>query len=213
MLFEKFLDEEKGKYYPVCLEGEKNCPPEDCGGIGGFDNLVETIHPFLDGNGRVGRLLITLYFVSNKLLEKPSLYLSAFFEKHRQLYYDNLSAARDVNKLEQWIKFFLAGVIETADNSSAAFRNIIKLKENIETKKLVKLGKRTSLGKQVADYLYTHPVVTVNALLEEFNITKPTANAIVREFVKLKILTEQTGYKRNRIFIFKDYMDLFKRKS
>ena len=170
----------------------------------------ETIHPFLDGNGRLGRLLITLYLVSNKILDKPSLYLSAFFEKHRQLYYDNLSAAR-TNKIEQWIKFFLAGVIETADNSTVTFRNIIKLKENIENKRLVRLGKRTLLGQKLMDFLYKNPVITVSAVIDELKVTKPTANAIVREFVNLKILTEQTGYKRNRIFIFKEYMDFFKR--
>lgn len=171
----------------------------------------ETIHPFLDGNGRLGRLLITLYLVSNKILDKPSLYLSAFFEKHRQLYYDNLSAAR-TNNLEQWIKFFLVGIIETADNSADTFKNIIKLKENIETKRLTKLGKRLSLGNKLMEYLYKNPVITVNMVIDELEITKPTANAIIREFLNLKILTEQTGYKRNRIFMFKEYLEIFKSK-
>ncbi|MBK7128295.1 MAG: Fic family protein [Crocinitomicaceae bacterium] len=171
----------------------------------------ETIHPFLDGNGRLGRLLITLYLVSNNILKKPSLYLSDFFERNRQYYYDNLSAVRTRNDLTQWIKFFLVGVIETADKSAAVFEAIIKLKADIEKKKISTLGKREWLAKKTLNYLYMKPVVTVNDIIEKLKISKPTANAIVKDFMRLKILKEQTGFKRNRVFIFNVYLNLFKR--
>lgn len=169
----------------------------------------ETIHPFLDGNGRLGRLMITLYLVSKDVLEKPSLYLSDFFERHRQLYYDNLSVARTNSNLVQWLKFFLVGVIETAAKSTATFHAILKLKEKLESKKLPTLGRRVLFAKNVLDYLYTKPVVTVADIMDELKISKPTANSIVSAFVKLNILEEQTGFKRNRVFIFREYLDLF----
>ncbi len=171
----------------------------------------ETIHPFLDGNGRLGRLLITLYLVSNNILKKPSLYLSDFFERNRQLYYDNLSAARTKNNLAQWVKFFLVGVIETAGKSTKTFDAIIKLKSTIENRKISTLGKRVPLALKMLNYLYTKPVVIVNDVIEALEISKPTANAIVKDFVKLKILKEQTGFKRNRVFVFEEYLDLFKK--
>lgn len=171
----------------------------------------ETIHPFLDGNGRLGRLLITLYLVSNNILKKPSLYLSDFFERNRQLYYDNLSAARTKNNLIQWVKFFLVGVIETADKSTKTFDATIKLKSNLESRKVSTLGKRVPLALKMLNYLYTKPVITVNDVIEELGISKPTANAIVKDFVKLKILKEQTGFKRNRVFVFEEYLNLFKK--
>ncbi len=171
----------------------------------------ETIHPFLDGNGRLGRLLITLYLVSNNILKKPSLYLSDFFERNRQLYYDNLSVARTKNNLAQWVKFFLVGVIETAGKSTKTFDAIIKLKSTIENRKISTLGKRVPLALKMLNYLYTKPVVIVNDVIEALEISKPTANAIVKDFVKLKILKEQTGFKRNRVFVFEEYLDLFKK--
>lgn len=171
----------------------------------------ETIHPFLDGNGRLGRLMITLYLVSKNVLEKPSLYLSDFFEKNRQLYYDNLSVAARNNDLVQWLKFFLVGVIETAERSAGTFRSILTLKEKLENKKLPVLGRRMPIAKSVLAYLYTKPVVTVADIMDELKISKPTANAIVAGLVKLGILEEQTGFKRNRVFIFKEYLDLFRK--
>jgi len=106
----------------------------------------KTNHPFLDGNGRLGRLLITLYLVSNDVLTKPSLYLSDFFEKNKSYYYDNLMSERTASKLEQWIKFFLVGVIETSKESIQVFKDILKLKSGIETNKLPQLGSKASKG-------------------------------------------------------------------
>jgi Fic family protein len=171
----------------------------------------ETIHPFLDGNGRVGRLLITLYLVANKLLAKPTLYLSDFFEKHRQLYYDNLTTVRTKNDLTQWIKFFLSAVIETSGKGIDTFQKILKLRTEIEEIKIITLGKKLPLAKKVIKYLYKNPIITVNYLVEEFGISKQTANTIIKDFVILGILTELTGQKRNRMYLFEDYVKLFER--
>ncbi len=170
----------------------------------------ETIHPFLDGNGRIGRLLITLYLVSSGLLSKPSLYLSDYFEKHRMLYYDNLNKARQANDLAQWLKFFLAGIIETSEKGISTFQKILMLKETIEDKKLVKLGKKIETGKSLMRYLYKKPIVNASIVQEELAISLPTANSLIADFIKLGILTERTGWKRNREFEFSEYLNLFK---
>jgi Fic family protein len=171
----------------------------------------ETIHPFLDGNGRVGRLLITLYLVANKLLEKPTLYLSDFFEKHRQLYYDNLTTVRTKNDLTQWIKFFLSAVITTSQNGIETFHAILKLKNDIEENRINSLGRRLPLAKKVVNYLYKNPVITLNDVVIGVNVSKQTANTIIRDFVNLKILKEITGQKRNRMYLFEEYVNLFKK--
>ena len=171
----------------------------------------ETIHPFLDGNGRVGRLLITLYLVANKLLAKPTLYLSDFFEKNRQLYYDNLNNVRTKNDLTQWIKFFLSAVIVTSQNGVDTFQKILHLRTEIEDQKIVTLGRRLPLAKKVVNYLYKYPIITLNYLVDELGISKQTANTMIDELVKLKILTEVTGQKRNRQFVFHDYINLFRK--
>jgi len=170
----------------------------------------ETIHPFLDGNGRIGRLLITLYLVSSELLTKPSLYLSDYFEKHRQLYYDNLNNVRIKNDLSQWIKFFLVGIINTSEKGVDTFKAILKLKEKIEDDKLPELGKKLPKAKLLMKYLYKKPVVSAQEVQEELKVSLPTANSIIADFVRLKILKEKTGYKRNREFEFTDYLKLFK---
>ena len=170
----------------------------------------ETIHPFLDGNGRVGRLLITLYLVANNLLAKPTLYLSDFFEKNRQLYYDNLTVVRTNNDLTQWIKFFLTAVIETSQNGIGTFQKILHLRTEIEDKKIITLGKKFPLAKKAINYLYKYPFITLNYLVEELQISKQTANLIINDFVNLGILIELTGQKRNRMFLFNEYVQLFK---
>jgi Fic family protein len=170
----------------------------------------ETIHPFLDGNGRIGRLLITLYLVSSGLLSKPSLYLSDYFEKHRMLYYDNLNKARQANNLAQWLKFFLAGIIETSEKGISTFQKILKLKETIEDRKLVKLGKKIETAKSLMKYLYKRPIVNTHTVQEELGISLPTVNSLIADFIKLGILTERTGWKRNREFEFSEYLNLFK---
>ncbi len=169
----------------------------------------ETIHPFLDGNGRLGRLLITLYLVSNDILKKPALYLSDFFEKHRNYYYDNLMQVRLNNDLEQWITFFLVGVIETSKSSIQVFKDIIKLKAEIENNKFPKLGSKTEKGIQILNILFENPIITANRLVEEMKIAHSTANRLLSDFEKLNIIEEYTGFKRNRKFIFKEYFEIF----
>lgn len=170
----------------------------------------ETIHPFLDGNGRLGRLLITLYLVSNKILRKPALYLSDFFERNRSHYYDNLTVVRTKNNLKQWITFFLVGITETAQNSIETFNAIIKLRHTIEEKQIIQLGKRVPLAKQFITYLYSKPIIDAAEAAKVLNVNISTAHRLIQDFEKLKILKEQTGYKRNRVFVFENYLNLFR---
>ena len=170
----------------------------------------ETIHPFLDGNGRMGRLLVTLYLVSKKLLMKPSLYLSAFFDKHRQLYFDNLSNVRNKSDLLQWLKFFVVGVIDTAESSITSFRKIIVLRERSESQ-INKLGKRRPTAQLLLNHLFHQPVITVQEAKKVINKTIPTANTLIQDFVKMSILKEKTGYQRNRVFSFVEYITLFEK--
>lgn len=104
----------------------------------------ETIHPFLDGNGRIGRLMITLYLIENKIIDKPILYLSDFFEKHKALYYDNLMAARTTNNLTQWIKFFLEGINQTSEVASRSLKEIMRLRQDCEGRRIITLGKKST---------------------------------------------------------------------
>lgn len=169
----------------------------------------ETIHPFLDGNGRVGRLLITLYLVSSGILAKPLLYLSNFFEKNKTLYYDNLTLVRSKNDLGQWLKFFLTGVIQTADNSVLTLENIIDLKTYIEKEKLLRLGRRTEIGHEFFNQLFTKPRVTIKDVEEMTKLSTKAANDLVQAFVEQNILVESTGYQRNRVFDFIEYLRMF----
>ncbi len=173
----------------------------------------ETIHPFLDGNGRIGRLLITLYLVSSGLLSKPSLYLSDYIEKHRQLYYDNLNMVRQKNAMSQWIKFFLVGVIETSEKVIETFKTILELKQEIEDKKLATLGSKLPKAKLLMKYLYRKPIVNAVEIKDELEVSQPTANSLLADFEKLKILNEKTGWKRNREFEFTEYLNLFRDKK
>lgn len=170
----------------------------------------ETIHPFLDGNGRIGRLLITLYFVANGILEKPLLYLSDFFEKNKTLYYDNLTFVRTKNNLSQWIKFFLTGVVTTADNAGETLQKIIRLKEDIEKNRILAMGKRSKHALALLRHLFRNPVITGGDVQKTLNLSPKAANNLVKAFMEKNILVETTGYQRNRIFVFDEYMKLFK---
>jgi len=173
----------------------------------------ETIHPFLDGNGRVGRLLITLYLVSNDVLKKPSLYLSDFFERNKSYYYDNLMTARLSNNLIQWIKFFLVGVIETSKEAIQVFKDIIKLKMDIETNRLPRLGSKIEKAQQLLIHLYQIPITDSKQVVKLLNISPSTANRLISEMIELGILHEMTGYKRNRKFMFTEYFRIFNREK
>ena len=169
----------------------------------------ETIHPFLDGNGRLGRLMITLYLVSTDLLDKPTLYLSDFFEKKKSLYYDNLTFVRTSNNLTQWIKFFLVAVSETSEKGIKTLKKILKLKEKIEGEKLLTFGKKIKNAKALINFLYSKPIVNVKDVENFLSITTKPANSIIQDFEELDILKEVTGYKRNRMFLFEEYYKLF----
>jgi len=173
----------------------------------------ETIHPFLDGNGRLGRLLITLYLVSNNVLRKPSLYLSDFFEKNKTYYYDNLMTARVHSNLIQWIKFFLVGVIETSKESIQVFKDIIGLKNNIELEKLPKLGSKIENGHILLKHLFQVPITDSKFVSSYLQTSPSTTNRLINQFIELQILTELTGYKRNRKYIFKEYFNIFQREN
>ncbi|NQW37496.1 MAG: Fic family protein [Flavobacteriales bacterium] len=169
----------------------------------------ETIHPFLDGNGRVGRLLITLYLVDKEILKKPILYLSDFFERNKTLYYDNLMKARTENNIVQWLKFFLVGVIETAQKGVQTFDAILKLKQNTELS-IQNLGIRANNAQKIIHYLFKHPMIEVNKVVEITGVSKRTGYHLIDDLEKLKILKEITGSKRDKLYVFSSYLNLFK---
>jgi len=169
----------------------------------------ETIHPFLDGNGRIGRLLITLFLMEKKVLSKPVLYLSTYFEKQKNLYYDNLTNVRTKNDMLQWLKYFLVGIAQTAKQSSQTLSNIIELKAKQEHKIQSEFGKRIKTGLLLHNYLLTRPLVAVKDVQEICNISAKSAGELVTLFESKQILKEYTGNFRNRIFMYRAYLDLF----
>jgi len=146
----------------------------------------ETVHPFLDGNGRVGRLMITLYLVEKGILKKPILYLSDFFERNRTLYYDNLMQVRKKDDITQWFKFFLVGVIETAKNSIITFDSILKLQKDIEIK-VQKLGNRANNALLIINYLYQKPILDALDAKKTTGLSMPSVYTLIRE-VKLQAM-------------------------
>ena len=169
----------------------------------------ETIHPFLDGNGRVGRLLITLYLVSKGILKQPVLYLSDFFERNRTHYYDNLMRVREKNDLFQWFKFFLVGVIETAKKSIATFDNILKLQKQVDIQ-IQTLGSRTANAQKVINYLYQRPMIDAAKVGEVAEISPASAYKLIADLERFGILKEITGGKRGKMYVFTAYLQLFK---
>lgn len=168
----------------------------------------ETIHPFLDGNGRIGRLLITLYLVSHGLLSKPSLYLSDYFERNKGAYYDALTRVRVSNDLGHWIKMFLVAVVATAEKGKKTFQEILTLRNKVEGE-LIAMGKRAKSGHQLLRILYRQPMVNVNLVKKELGLSHVAADRLLKAFVGKGILEEVTGFKRNRLFQFKEYFELF----
>lgn len=170
----------------------------------------ETIHPFLDGNGRLGRLLIVLYLINFGLLSKPALYISNFFEQHKSAYYDYLMAARTDNNIQDWLKFFLTAVAETARHSIAVFKEILLLKEAVDQRILSTFqGRKQDNARKLVLMLYKQPIVKVRQVQKLLDVQYNTAAALIRDMVKLGILREITGHKRNRLYIFDAYVKLF----
>lgn len=170
----------------------------------------ETIHPFLDGNGRIGRLLMPLYLVSHGLLAKPSLYLSDFFERNRASYYDALMRVRTSNDMIHWVRFFLSGVAETATKGRDVFRQILALRTEVE-QSILGLGKRTPNARRFLNLLYSNPLLSSSDIEKALQVTHQTANALVRDFMRLGILVEITGQPRWRTYAFERYLELFVR--
>ena len=168
----------------------------------------ETIHPFLDGNGRIGRLLITLYLVEKKLLTKPTLYLSDFIERNRGAYYDALTVVRASNDIQHWLRFFLVAVAETAQKGKETFEKIIKLRNRCESK-IMEFGRRAKTGQELLKRLYSNPIMNANQIGQRLHLSHQSASALVRSFEECGILKEITGFKRNRLFVFSDYLNLF----
>ncbi len=168
----------------------------------------ETIHPFLDGNGRIGRLLIPLYLINHGLLTKPSLYLSDFFERNRASYYDALMRVRVGNDLVHWIRFFLNGLAQTAIKGKKVFQQILALRTEAE-QATMGMGKRAATARQALNVLYRKPVLSAAELEEALDITTPTANRLIKSLIEKKILVEVTGRQRGRIYAFDRYIDLF----
>jgi Fic family protein len=169
----------------------------------------ETIHPFLDGNGRVGRLLITFLLTEREVLHKPVLYLSHFFKQHRQAYYEHLQEARDRGAWEAWLKFFLQGVIEVAAEAAETARRILQLREEHRTAITAKLGYAAGNGHKVLEALYDRPIVSVNDVKAMTGTTYAAANSLVSRLVGLGVLSEMTGNARNRRFRYAPYIALF----
>ena len=176
--------------------------------IGLIHSQFENIHPFLDGNGRIGRLLITFYLCQQGILRRPLLYLSEFFKLHRQNYYDKLNAVHEKDDLEGWLKFFIEGTTITADKAVETARKILQLRDN-DVQKVMSLGRSAQKAKQLLDYLYKMPLVRVKTVEKISGLKNPNALALVSKFIKLGILKETTGQKRNRVFSYQNYINLF----
>ncbi len=193
---EKFVHDEE-YYFPDLLK------------IALIHYQFETIHPFLDGNGRVGRLIITLYLIEKGILKKPILYLSDFLERNRLLYYDNLTRVREKNDLTQWFKFFLVGVIETAKSSIDTFDRILKLQKEV-TEKIQKLGHRSNNGRLIVNQLFERPIINARMAKDLTGLSFPAVYKLIDELEKLEIINEITGAKRGKLYSFREYIELFK---
>jgi len=169
----------------------------------------ETIHPFLDGNGRVGRLLITFLLCERQVLLKPVLYLSHFFKRHRQAYYEHLQAVRDQGDWEGWLNFLLRGVAEVSTQATETARRILALRENHRTLITEHLGRAAGNGHRVLEHLYERPIISVEQVRTITGTTYPAANQLVHKLVKHGILSESTGQKRHRRFRYDAYIRLF----
>jgi len=169
----------------------------------------ETIHPFLDGNGRIGRLLITLFLVEQDILHKPLLYLSAYFESNKSHYYDNLTRVREKGDMLHWLKYFLIGVEQTAQNAVNTLSEVLALKQRLEKDIHENWGRRTQSALKLLHQLFVHPVVSVKHSQEHTGLSKKAAGDLIDSFEKAGILKEMTGFGRNRIFTFSPYLTLF----
>ncbi|MCH8541155.1 MAG: Fic family protein [Opitutales bacterium] len=169
----------------------------------------ETIHPFLDGNGRVGRLLITFFLCEQQILQHPVLYLSHFFKQHRNEYYERLQAVRDHGDWEGWLEFFVRGVLTVSKEATETARRILDLRETHRSQITEKLGRAAGNGHRILERLYQRPVLNVLEIERLLGITYAAANSLVSRLTALGILREITGQRRHRVFRYTSYLDLF----
>lgn len=169
----------------------------------------ETIHPFLDGNGRMGRLLITFLLCQQNILSRPLLYLSYYFKQHRLEYYDRLQAVRLNDDWEGWLKFFLCGVYEVSRQASDTARKILALQQEHQVL-IQKDGRMTKNYLNLLNILYEYPLITIPWVAGRLTISYPSANTIIKRFEELNLLKEVTGKQRNRGYEYKPYMDILK---
>ena len=169
----------------------------------------ETIHPFLDGNGRVGRLLITFLLTEGGILQKPVLYLSHYFKQHRQAYYDHLQAVRDRGEWEEWLRFFLRGIVEVAAQSADTARRILQMREEHRMAITARFGRAAGNGHKVLETLFDRPIVSVADVQRLIGTTYMAANTTVARLEEVGVLQEMTGHARNRRFRYAPYIALF----
>ena len=192
--FEKFLYDES---LPALLQ------------IGIAHAQFETIHPFLDGNGRVGRLLISFMLHQKDILETPVLYISYYFKKYRQQYYEQLQSVRDNGSWEEWLKFFLQGIYEVSQEATETSRKIVDLREEHRMLIAENFGRVAGNAMQVLETLYQRPFIKVQDIQELTNVSYPAANQLMNKFIEHGLLAEVTGQARNRQFRYGPYIDLF----
>ncbi len=168
----------------------------------------ETIHPFNDGNGRTGRLLITLYLVSKGLLKRPVLYMSEYLERHRNSYYSSITKVRTENDITQWLCFFLQGIIETAEKGVNTFNSILELEKENESI-IQQMGSRSANAMTIVKELYIRPIIDARRVSDLCGITMQSAYNLIADLKDRGILSEITQGKRNRLYAMKRYMDLF----
>lgn len=169
----------------------------------------ETIHPFLDGNGRIGRLLITFVLVQERVLREPILYLSIFFKRHRQDYYDRLQAIREKGDWEGWLDFFLEGVAAVSEEATRTAREIVNLREEKRAQINRQLGRRAGSALRLLEDLFRNPIVNVKRVEATTGLSQPAANALTNAMEEIGLLREITGKKTYRVFAFREYLDLF----
>lgn len=177
--------------------------------IGLAHGQFETIHPFIDGNGRIGRLLITFLLCREDILSRPLLYLSHYFKKHRAQYYERLQAIRDNGEWEEWILFFLQGVYEVSREATETARKILRMREEHREDIIKHFGSRSGNAVKLLEHLYWHPIISIVFVRKLTGLAYGNANNLVGRFEKMGLLSEITGQKRNRKYSYKPYLELF----
>jgi|TARA_R110000782_G_scaffold231061_1_gene317325 Fic family protein len=187
---------------------EDNSDFSDLVKIGIVHYQFETIHPFNDGNGRLGRLIIGLYLIKKGIIEHP-LFISNFLAKNRSVYYFNLDSVRYKNDMEHWIKFFLTAIKEASQETLSIIENVMKFKDEMEDKIRGEFKGSSENPIKVLRMLFEHPLITANSCKKELNFSSATANSILTKLESINVIKEITKQKRNRIYVFEDYLKIF----